>query len=375
MRALLADVWALEKMLETGRIESGVCRIGAEQEMFLVHHDMRPAPIAAKILPDLDPRFTTELGKFNLEANISTRLFEGDCFRSLEKEINEIFGRARDAADKQEAEVVLTGILPTISLSDLTLDNMTEIPRYSELNRTLSRLRKSKFYVHIKGLDEVHITHDNMMLEACNTSFQVHLQVEPNEFVDMYNLAQAICAPVLAVAVNSPLLFGQRLWAETRLPLLQHSVDERSEVLQARYRAPRVSFGERWLQKSIVEIFRQDIARFRVILTHAIDEHPAAVLERGEVPRLSALRLHNGTIWRWTRPCYGILDGKPHLRIENRIFPSGPTIPDEIANAAFFLGLMTAMKEEYVPVDRLMEFDQAQANFYAAARHGLNAQF
>jgi len=375
MRALLSDVWAIEKMLQTGMFESGVRRIGAEQEMFLIKHDMSQAPIAAEVLKTSgDTRFTTELAKFNLEANLTPRYFEGSCLRLLQAELDEVIQLARAAAAEHGSEIILAGILPTLTLNELTLDNMTESPRYFELNRTLSQLRRSKFSVHIKGLDEIHFSHENMMLEACNTSFQVHIQVDPDDFVDLYNIAQAITAPIVALSVNSPLLFGQRLWAETRVPLLQHSVDERSEVQHARYRAPRVSFGEKWMEKSVVEIFRQDIARFRVILTHKVDEPPEQVLARGDTPLLSALRLHNGTIWRWNRPCYGIVDGKPHLRIEHRVLPAGPTTVDEVANAAFFLGLMISFKEEYGPIDKILEFDHAKSNFYAAARHGLNTQ-
>lgn len=185
------------------------------------------------------------------------------------------------------------------------------------------------------------------MLEACNTSFQIHLQVDPDEFVDLYNLAQLITAPVLAAAVNSPLLFGKRLWAETRLALFQHSVDERSDVEQERYRSPGVTFGDRWIEKSVIEIFRQDISRFRILLTREVEEDPMQERADGRIPVLNALRIHNGTVWRWNRPCYGVLNGHPHIWIENRVLPSGPTIADEVANSAFFFGLMFSLKEEY----------------------------
>jgi CBS domain-containing protein len=201
----------------------------------------------------------------------------------------------------------------------------------------------------------------------------LHYQVGPEEFVDLYNLSQAITAPVLAAAVNSPILFGQRLWAETRLALFQHSVDERSELVKSRARPSRVSFGERWVDHSILEIFRADIARHRVLLAHAVDEDPHAVLGRGEVPKLSALRLHNGTVWRWNRPCYGVFNGVPHLRIENRVLPAGPSIIDEVSNAAFFFGLMAALPAEYGSIQKVLDFDYAKANFLAAARHGLSA--
>ncbi len=373
MRALIADCWAIERMLETGMMESGVRRIGAEQEMFLVDRNMRPAMLSTKVLGILnDPHFTTELAKFNLEANLSPRLFASGALRSMETDLVELVGKAKKSAAEFQSDVVLAGILPTLILSDLSLDNMTEVPRYRELNRMLSQMRGSKFYVLIKGLDELHVTHDNMMLEACNTSFQLHYQVSPAEFVDLYNLSQAITAPVLAAAVNSPILFGQRLWAETRLALFQHSVDERSELNKARSRPPRVSFGERWIENSVLEIFRQDIARYRVLLTHAIDEDPHVVLARGEIPKLSALRLHNGTVWRWNRPCYGILDGRPHLRVENRVLPSGPSIIDEVSNSAFFFGLMAALPDEYGPIHKILDFDHVKTNFLAAARHGLS---
>lgn len=375
MRALIADCWAIEKMLETGMIESGIRRIGAEQEMFLVQRSsLRPAMISSTLLQTInDSRFTTELAKFNLEANLPPRPFSAGFLQSMESDLKQILSIAKRGAEQFDADIVLAGILPTLILTDLKLDNMTDVPRYRELNKMLSQMRGSKFYVLIKGLDELHVTHDNMMLEACNTSFQLHYQVGPDEFVDLYNLSQAITAPVLAAAVNSPLLFGQRLWAETRLALFQHSVDERSELHKARSRPSRVSFGERWVERSILEIFRQDIARHRVLLTHAVDEDPHDVLARGEVPKLSALRLHNGTVWRWNRPCYGILDGVPHLRVENRVLPSGPSIVDEVANAAFYFGLMAALPEEYGPIHKILDFDYAKSNFLAAARHGLSA--
>src|SRR6185295_13234152 len=219
------------------------------------------------------------------------------------------------------------------------------------------------------------ITHDNIMMESCNTSFQVHFQTSPAEFASHYNLAQAITAPVLAAAVNSPLLFGHRLWQETRVALFQHSTDARSRTQLARSHPTRVSFGDNWLKHSVVELFHEQISRFRPIMISRPDEDPFQVLARGETPLLSALRMHNGTVWRWNRACYGLQDGVAHLRIEYRVLPSGPTVEDEMANAAFFAGLMLALPEEYADVARRMSFDDAKSNFFRAARHGLDAQF
>jgi CBS domain-containing protein/gamma-glutamyl:cysteine ligase YbdK (ATP-grasp superfamily) len=375
MKALLNDLTALERMLETGRLESGVRRIGAEQELFLVDESLRPAPIAPALLQSLnEPRLTTEIGTFNLEANLSPQPFTGHCMRAMEQELRELLTLAQHGAAKFQADVLLTGILPTIRQSDLTLDRLTPSPRYDELNRTLQRLRGNTFNVHIKGLDELQLTHDNVLLEACCTSFQVHLQVGAREFARLYNLAQVITAPLLAAATNSPLLLGHRLWHETRIALFQHAVDERSDAQQRRAHPPRVSFGEDWVKDSVLEIFREEIARFRVMLTKRIEEDALAVLARGELPKLDALRLHNGTVWRWNRPCYGIHVGQAHLRIENRVMPAGPSIIDEMANAAFFLGLLSALPDEYGDVTRLISFDEAKENFFAAARHGLKAQ-
>jgi CBS domain-containing protein/gamma-glutamyl:cysteine ligase YbdK (ATP-grasp superfamily) len=375
MKSLLADVAALGQMIETGKIESGLRRIGAEQEMFLIDPAMRPAPVALEVLTNAqDPRLTTELGKFNLEANLSPRLLGGHSLRDMEEELSELIAIARRAAQDCNADILLTGILPTIRQSDLTLHNLTPIPRYYELCRAINQLRGSAFNIHIKGLDELHATHDNLMFESCCCSFQIHLQVGPEEFARLYNLAQAISAPLIAVAANSPLLVGHRLWHETRVALFQHSNDERSSARQARSHPPRASFGEGWIEDSIIEIFREEIARFRVILTRQIDENPLEMLARGELPELTALRLHNGTVWRWNRPCYGVKDGIAHLRIEHRPIPSGPSIIDEMANAAFFYGLMTALPSEYGEVEKLMRFDDAKSNFFAAARYGLKAQ-
>jgi CBS domain-containing protein/gamma-glutamyl:cysteine ligase YbdK (ATP-grasp superfamily) len=375
-KALLDDLRALDYMLDNNKIESGVRRIGAEQEMFLIDRNLRPTPVAAEVLKQAkDARLTTEIARFNLEANLTPLVLTGHCFRRMEDELKEVLAVARASAANFGADVLLSGILPTLQKSDLTLENITPVPRYHQLNRSVTQLRGGPFSIHIKGLDELQITHDNIMMESCNTSFQVHFQVNPREFAGAYNMAQAIAAPVLAAAVNSPVLFGHRLWQETRLALFQHSADARSRTQQARSQPTRVGFGERWLQKSVLEIFHDQIARFRMIMITQPDEDPMKVLSRGEVPLLSALRLHNSTIWPWNRACYGVTEGIAHLRIENRALPSGPTTLDEIANAAFFVGLMVALPGEYGEIANAMTFDEAKSNFFRAARHGLNAQF
>jgi CBS domain-containing protein len=376
-KALLDDVAALERMIDEGRIERGVRRIGAEQEMFLVGSDMNAAPVAMEVLARIDdPRLTTELARYNLEANLTPREFGGGCLRALEHEIEECIGIVRNAARELEADVLLTGILPTLRKTDLGLDNLTPAPRYHELNRTMRTLRGADFHILISGIDELDTTHDNVMLESCNTSFQVHVQVSAEEFASLYNLAQVVTAPVLAAAVNSPVLLQRRLWAETRVALFERSIDVRTDNERRQRPSPaRVTFGDEWVRESVLEVFRRDISRFRIMLSRELEEKPLQLLDAGEIPRLRALQLHNGTVWRWNRPCYGVTEGEPHLRIENRALPAGPTVLDEVANAAFLFGTMIALGDAAPRVDERIRFDDAKANFFAAGRHGLRAQF
>lgn len=372
---VLNDLQALEKMLDSGMFEEGVRRIGAEQEMFLVDSAMHPAPIVTELMDEArDGRLTTEIGKFNLEANLTPREFTGNCLAQMEDELNEVIGVVRNAASKFNSSVVLAGILPTIHLSDLTHDNLTPNPRYHEIDRVVTKLHGENRVIQIKGLDELQLTLQDTFIEFCNTSFQIHLQTGASDFVNHYNWAQAIAAPVLASAVNSPLLLNHRLWHETRLALFQHAIDTRSTVHKERNQMPRVNFGDRWVDNSIIEVLREDAIRFRILLTQAVEENSLDILAAGGIPKLSAWRLHNGTIWRWNRPCYGIVNGKPGIRIEARYLPAGPSVVDEMANAAFFLGLMNSLPKEFGDVSKLISFDDAKNNFFNAARYGLGGQ-
>ncbi len=373
--AVLNDLHSLEHMLDSGMFEETERRIGAEQELFLVDSAMRPAPLAMKVIEEArDGRLTTEIGLFNLEANLTAREFCGDSLRLMEDELNEIINKVRSAADKFGGGVVMAGILPTIQLSDLTLKNLTPNPRYHEIDRVVTKLHGENRFIQIKGFDELQIMLQDTFIEFCNTSFQVHLQVGAKDFVRYYNWAQAISAPVLASAVNSPILLNHRLWHETRLALFQHAIDTRSLTHMERNQPARVNFGERWVEDSILEILREDAIRFRILLTQAVEENSLEMLAKGGIPQLAAWRLHNGTIWRWNRPCYGILGNKPGLRIEARYLPAGPSVIDEMANTAFFLGLMTELPEEFGDITEHMTFDDARNNFFNVARSGLNGK-
>lgn len=373
---LINDIKALQKMLETDRFEKDVQRIGAEQELCLLDRTLRPAPIIMDVLDRLkDDHFKTEHSQYNLEINLDPIPFRGDCLGRMEKTLHAFLKKLEKALQPNEASYILAGILPTIRRSDLNIENLTPLPRYHLLNEVNNRLRGGPYEFRIEGADELITRHNSIMFEGCNTSFQVHLQVPPADFASLYNWAQAITGPVLAASVNSPILLGMRLWHETRIALFQQSVDTRTFSYDLREKSSRITFGERWVDRSITEIYEEDLSRYRVLVGTQIAEDSLKTLEKGSIPELEALRIHNGTVYKWNRPCYGITAGKPHLRIENRYLPSGPTVVDEIANAAFWLGLMNGMPDASRELSKQFPFDHARMNFLKAARTGLETQF
>jgi len=373
-RAVLDDLRALDAMCSAGLIERGVRRIGAEQEMFLVDRSGRPAPVALDLLPQLGDGYTTEIGRFNLEYNLPPSRLGAGALRDMETNLDSQLARVRAAAAPLGADVLLAGILPSIDPADLVVENLTPLPRYHELNRLITTLAGGPVRTLIQGRDNLQLSLDNVMLEACNTSFQVHLQVSAEEFAHVYNVAQVVAGPVVAAAANSPLLLQHRLWHETRIPAFEQSIDVRSAPSRQRGTWQRVSFGEGWVG-SLIELLQDQVARHRVLMMGDTGESSLDALARGEVPRLRALCLHNGSVYRWNRACYGIIDGKPHVRIEHRPLPAGPTVVDEVANAALLLGLLLGMAHAHGDVRTRFSFGDVRGNFVAAARYGLYAGF
>ncbi|OAV43782.1 CBS domain-containing protein [Lewinella sp. 4G2] len=380
-RHLLQDVQALEYMLKNQWFETDTIRIGAEQEMCLVDKKtLKPTPKNISILERLKehPWATTEIAQFNIESNLSPQKFTGDALRLMETENRYQLDTICKAAEKKNAKVVLTGILPTLRKFDLEETNLTPKPRYKALMEAIKALKKpgKDFELRLAGIDELRIRHDSPLMEACNTSFQVHLQVTPDTFAPLYNIAQAVTAPVLGMAANSPLVFGKRLWHESRIALFQQALDVRTSQDHLRQPEPRVSFGNDWLDSSILEIYKEDISRYRVLLGDTITENSLDMVARKEIPKLRALQIHNGTVYRWNRPCYGISDnGMPHLRIEARVIPAGPTVVDQIANAAFWLGCVVGMAHEIKDIRQHMSFADVKDNFVKAAQFGIDTQF
>lgn len=376
MDVLLKDLEALDYMIKHGLIESDVQRIGAEQEIHLVNSSYRPAPIIMEFLKRLDDEhFTTEHASFNSEINVEPLPFTNDCLSRIESQLKELLNKAREVLKELDSDLIYTGILPTISRHDLRDENLTPVPRYSLLASLYDAIRGEPFSIRIEGTDQLITRVDSTIFEGSNTSFQIHLQVNAETFSKVYNWAQLISGPILSACTNSPLFLGRRLWRETRIALFEQAIDTRKITKNITDKTPRVFFGKKWLEDGPLEIFREDIARHRVILHGPIHEDALEELKEGRIPKLAALKIHNGTVYRWNRPCYGITSGKPHLRIENRYLPAGPSLVDQTANAALWLGLMNGMSPEYYNIPSLIDFDKAKSNFIKAAKLGLGAQF
>lgn len=338
-------------------------RGGFELEAWLVDKQARPAGINQAYLERLDnPLVVPELATFNVELNSTPQTLEGDALSRMAQELETNWVNCNRVAEEFDARLGMVGILPSLEEDHLTLAYMSPLQRFRALNEQILRLRAGcPIELHVRGRDQLHLQHADVMLESAATSFQVHLKVTPAEASRVYNASKVLSAPMVAACANSPYLFGHDLWDETRIPLFEQSVAVGHSDL-----TKRVSFGIRYTQESVMECFQANLARYPVILPQLMDE---------PLESLPHLRLHNGTIWRWNRPLIGFdPDGRPHLRIEHRVVPSGPTVSDCIANAAFYFGAVRGLVDQPVPVESRLLFDQAKNNFYTAARDGLNTQ-
>jgi gamma-glutamyl:cysteine ligase YbdK (ATP-grasp superfamily) len=355
----------LQSWFENKAFDCGQQTGGFEIEAWLVDRVFDPAPINQAFLELLqNPMVVPELSAFNVELNTEPQLMTGRALSRMHEDLEKTWSNCRDVANKLDTDMLMIGILPTVRESDLGLNNMSQLARYRALNEQILRLRKGEaLQLDISGRELLNTQHHDVMVEAAATSFQIHLKLPPEQSVRYFNAAIILSAPMVAISANSPFLFGRDLWDETRIPLFEQAVSVAS--LKAKL-ADRVTFGKSYIQDSLLECFQENLDRYPVLLPELMEE---------PLEKLSHLRLHNGTIWRWNRPLIGFNDdGRPHLRMEHRVVPAGPSAIDTIANAAFFYGLvhMFANSEE-VPEERL-PFSVARANFYAAAKNSLNAQ-
>src|SRR5829696_1849352 len=366
------DVFA--RMLAESRFDPDRRSIGLEIELNLTEQTGDPALANAHVLELIaDDDFQTELAQFNIEINIPPRKLEDGVFTELEETVRRDLNQAEEQASKAHAHMMIIGILPTLTQDLLNGEALSANPRYKLLNEQIFAARGEDLEINIAGVERLAILADTIAPEAACTSVQLHQLVDPAAFGAHWNAAQAIAGVQLAIGANSPFFFGRELWRETRIALFEQTTDTRPEELKAQGVRPRVWFGERWIT-SIFDLFEENVRYFPALLPVVEPEDPVELLERGETPRLQELRLHNGTVYRWNRPIYDVVRGRPHLRVENRVLPAGPTVVDTIANAAFYYGLIRVLAEAERPLWTQMSFSAAEENFHAGARAGIDAR-
>ena len=365
LQCLTRETRLAEEWRDAGKFENQRYVLGFEVEAWLLDHDYFPHSINEPFLANLaDPLVVPELSRFNVELNCTPLPVGGSTFRRAEKELTALWGRCQAAAHGLDSNMVMIGTLPTIRAEDLTLENISPLKRFYALNTQVLRQRGGKpINIDIAGPEHLTTEHGDVVLEAATTSFQVHLLVPANLAHNYYNASLMVSGPALAAAVNAPFLFDKILWDETRIPLFEQAIDLKGRGGEVQ----RVTFGSGYLNGDILGCFQENLREYPVLLPLCFDDRPDS---------LRHLRLHNGTIWRWIRPLLDFGgDGRPHLRIEFRVLPSGPTILDMIANAAFYVGVVHQLVSGGFDEDGPLPFDDARANFYAAARFGLDARF
>lgn len=360
---LCEETALLERWLHSGRLAVSPPTCGVELETWLVNAAMEPAPQIESLLAGVnDPFVGAELATFNAEINSAPTRLTGDCLSRLAANLTAILHRCEDVSAGLGVRLVTIGILPTVRPEHLGLASMTPRKRYRALNDRIFALRHGRpMTLLIQGRERLELTWHDVMLEAAATSFQIHLKVDSARAARAYNASKLISGPMVAISANSPYLFGRDLWDETRIPLFEQAVSVGGPILQE-----RVNFGFRYAEHSIMETFRANLERYPVLLPHVMPE--------ADLP-LAHLRLHNGTIWRWNRPLLGFdAAGVPHLRIEHRVIPAGPTVTDMVANAALYLGAVSDLAGQAEPPELRHAFAQTRLAFYRCARHGLDAE-
>lgn len=373
---VLTDLVVFERMLEGSRFDFTRPLMGLEIELNLVDGEtLAPALINREVLADLgEEDFQTEVARYNIEMNVPPRPMAGDQAVRLDRFLSQALRRAGDAARNHGARVAEVGIVPTLTAELFDEPWISEGVRYQGLNDSLLRERGEGMELDIEGPTEERLSsyHDTIgPLSGC-TSVQLHQQVTPQDFPVYWNAASVISSLQVAMGANSPYLFGRRLWAETRIPLFTQMVDTRSVELKYQGVRPRAYFGNNWIT-SIFDLFEENVRSFPALLPESSDEDCMAVLESGGVPELRDLKLHNGTVWRWNRPIYDTSQGVPHLRVENRVLPAGPSVVDTVANACFYYGLLEAATTSGRPIWTKMAFRTAEKNFVDAAKHGIHS--
>ncbi len=364
-----------ERMLAEHAFDVDTPLTGLEIELNLVDGEWKPDMANSRVLDAIaDPNYQTELGQYNIELNVPPRVLAGQSLAELETMLRASLTHAEARANEAGSEIIMIGILPTLMPEHFDAGWMSHNPRYEALQDAIFAHRREDLELDISGVESLQMYTDTIAPESACTSVQLHLQVRPADFAATWNAAQTLAGPQLALGANSPFLFGKRLWAETRTELFLQATDTRSPELRNQGVRPPVFFGERWIT-SIFDLFEENVRYFPALLPETTEENPEDEFAAGRAPRLQELRLHNGTVYRWNRPVYDVVNGTPHLRVENRVLPAGPTVVDVLANAAFYYGAVHMLASEDRPVWTKMSFAAAESNFDSGARLGVDATF
>ena len=358
----------LQDWIKQDNFDKSQLRAGFEVEACLLDENFQASATNDVIIQELNNELVGyELAKFNLEFNSTPQTLSGHGLSRLHMELLNNWQECEGLTRCHDTSLIMIGILPSLKNEQLSLANMSNQQRYRALNREVLHLRKGKpLVLDIHGEEHLRITHRDVMLESAATSFQLHFQTPLSLAARIYNASVILSAPMLAITANSPYLFGKDLWDETRIPLFEMAVSVGGFDAAVHGPVRRVTFGNGYIRNSLFECFAENRDHYPVLLPIEFDE-PAENLHH--------LRFHNGTIWRWNRPLIGIDNaGVPHVRIEHRVIPAGPTIMDAMANAALFYGAAYALAIDEQPPEQLLAFDKAKDNFYQAARLGLRAR-
>jgi len=373
-RCLEENIQALGELLQRPGFGEGPRSLGAELEMYIVDSDGYPLYANQEILEDAnDPSLTLELNRYNLEFNLPPFALGERAFESTEKTIVDSVLRLGKVAAHRGGRIVPIGILPTLRETDFGSHCITDRRRYHALVKQLIERRGGRFHIDINGAEPLKLAMQDITLEGANTSFQVHYRVTPQAYADTFNGIQLMTPLALALAANSPGLFGHSLWQETRIPLFKQSIDTRHVDPYGWNEPARVSFGQGWARKGAEELFREVVRIYPPLLPLRNGSTAAEEMAAGKVPSLAELRLHQSTVWLWNRPIYDDVDGG-HLRIEMRALPAGPSAVDMVANAAFLIGAAEGIRPQLDSLLPAIPFHNAEYNFYRAAQHGLDAQ-
>ncbi len=372
MQKVQSDLHALKELLKRPGFGEGPETIGAEFEFYLINDRGEVLPKNQQVADMVeDPNLQVELCKFNLECNLPYQLISGKPFSAIEGEMEQMLAKVRAASRQCGGRPIAIGILPTLKKENFVSDMMTDTPRYRVLASGIKKILGKPFLIDIDGDEPLKMVMQDMTLEGANASFQFHWRVPPKDYARAYNAVQWATPLALGVGANSPSLLGHFLWHETRVCLFQQTID--SAEGETATVPGRVTFGEHWVKEGIWELFAESSKNYPPLIPIVSSEDPISIVRDGGIPGLDELKLHHGTTWPWNRAIYDHHDGG-HLRIEMRALPSGPTCQDMLANAALLLGFAKANFDDMIALTDQIPFEIAKANFYQAARHGLNAR-